>query len=147
MPDAKLLLNYPFATAFLLPAVPAIDFGLRLFGFRTMQAWTGMRQAGRQVLPPAKRDRVEAYLRIAGNSGVLWSRLGGNGTCLRQALAVRLLLRLRGEPVDVVLGMRIDTPRPAAHAWLSDGGQALGQGDRGCVPLATASRAQESHRA
>ena len=134
MSETSRLLRSPFAAAFLTIAIPVADLALRTRGYRpSATPATPLPTTG--DVSRNQRERGETYVSIGKRVGALWSRIGGNGTCLRQAIAVRWLLDACGIPVDVVLGIRIDATPPAAHAWLTYNGVALAAGDAGCAPL------------
>ena len=135
MSETKRLLRSPFAAAFLTIAIPVADLALRTRGYRPSGATPATPLTATGDVSRNHRERGERYVYIGKRVGSLWSRIGGNGTCLRQAIAVRWLLDACGIPVDVVLGIRMDATPPAAHAWLTYNGVALAAGDAGCAPL------------
>lgn len=74
-------------------------------------------QAGvdREPADPGVRAVASAIRRGA------W-RLPFESTCLIRAIAGRLMLRRRGTPSSLVIGVAVRDGRPSAHAWLTASG-------------------------
>jgi hypothetical protein len=73
------------------------------------------------ALPVQAATPVERQVAVAARRAS--SRLHGEPSCLAEALAAQLMLRRRGEPGVVVIGLRrraVEGPREQcdAHAWL-----------------------------
>ena len=107
--------------------LPLIDVPLRLAGLRRTQAWLDARTRSHALRPAnpsdiAQGERLARLAAIAGAHGLY------RNTCLRQALAVRWLLRRRGLDGQLCLGAR-KTPQGdfEAHAWVDLAGVPLGQ--------------------
>lgn len=81
------------------------------------QRWSGINDGG---LPQAPATVTEAQVAVAVRRAE--SILPGSPTCLAQAAAAQVMLRRRGEPGTVLIGLRRieDAPDGAweAHAWL-----------------------------
>ena len=79
--------------------------------------------------PPARLSRaVDRALRLGSR----------RPTCLLSALVLFRLLRLRGEPAQLVIGLPSGARSEAAHAWVEIGGRDVGPppGRKGHEPLA-----------
>ena len=108
--------------------LPIIDLMLRGLGFqRALGLLSGgamllgrrqARAAGPAAFAPAEAQA--AIIAIAGRYAL------GNGTCLRQALLLRSLLRRHGQPAEVRVGVSVRNGF-AAHAWVELNGESLGQ--------------------
>jgi len=108
----------------LLLMLPMIDVALRLFGLQRSWAWLSWwapQPSDAVVDPPALADatRLAALARAVGNHSV-WPT-----TCLRQALAVWLLLRRQRLPAELKIGVTRREPPFQAHAWVDLNGVAL----------------------
>jgi hypothetical protein len=113
-----------FLTLWLL--MPLMSASLRLVGYRRTLRWI------ERVSPPsalrgattlAEADRLAGLAAIAGRHAAV------EATCLRQALAVMLVLRRRGVVPSLKFGVDLKGATPDMHAWLELDGQALGQPD------------------
>jgi hypothetical protein len=98
--------------------ITACDIGLRMFGFARalrMARWlAGQRQA------PITTELID---RTTHSIAVATAFYPGRSKCLEQALASFILLRRRGAPVNIRLGVQ---PYPfVAHAWLELNGQPI----------------------
>ncbi len=104
-------------SSFLLLA--ATDLALRILGFaRTVAMARRVSHARRQAQPTLA---PEVCRRVA-LAAVFYP---GRARCLEQSLALYVLLRRRGIPVDLRLGVQ---PYPfTAHAWLELNGNALNE--------------------
>lgn len=104
-------------TAALLLA--AIRLGLTLLPYRKLSRLVDRLarvSPRRHLAPPASPERI-AW-------AVTWaSRSAPGATCLTQALAAKLLLERRGYPARVRVGIRTDSARPLAHAWVESEGR------------------------
>jgi hypothetical protein len=85
----------------------------------------------------ARADELREATRVGETAALVARRLPWRPTCLRQALAVQRMLRRRGIPNRLHLG--VASPSEAtAHAWVTVDGQAVvgGRGVERFVPLA-----------
>ncbi len=105
---------------------PVISLGLRLRGFRRMQAWLDW--LGTQATPHraspgemATAERLAQLAAIAGRRGPVAT------TCLRQALAVQWMLRRRGLSPELRFGVDRIGETPDMHAWVELEGVPLAQ--------------------
>ena len=108
-----------FIQAWLL--LPLTAAGLRLFGFRRVQAvlQRPASTVGREDLPAA-----QAIARIVrGASG--WTP--GHASCLTQSLVLSRLLHRQGLAADLHIGVGKPEGRFAAHAWIEHQGVALAE--------------------
>ena len=105
---------------------PMISVALRLRGFRRTQAW--LERLGTHASPHrastgdlAAAERLAQLAAIAGRRGPVAT------TCLRQALAVRWLLRRRGLQPELRFGVDRIGDTPDMHAWVELEGVPLAQ--------------------
>lgn len=110
----------------LLLLLPMVSTSLKLFGYRRSLALAERlsRHRSPRSASGADLERAETLARlaaIAGRRGMV------QATCLRQALAVYLLLRRRGLAPALKLGVDRQGSQPDMHAWVELDGQALGQ--------------------
>jgi Transglutaminase-like superfamily len=110
------------AKAWLL--LPVVAIGLRLFGFRRIQA----RLERAATIRPGREDLAAAQnVARMVQSAARWSPV--HPSCLPRSLVVWWLLRRQ----DLAAGLRIGVARPdgrfAAHAWVEHGGVALGEAE------------------
>ena len=99
----------------LLLAMIAAEMLIHMLPFRRyapMVRW----MRGRTPTPPALAARIRRLTLKAGN----W--LPWKVKCLVRCIAVRAVLGARGYTSDLSLGLDIDAPDLAAHAWLQAGG-------------------------
>ncbi|MEE4238147.1 MAG: lasso peptide biosynthesis B2 protein [Anderseniella sp.] len=107
---------------FLLPAVGA---SLRLLGFKRTRyllerfAPPPVQKRLDETSPSENASRIARLVGIAGYHGPY------RATCLRQSLALWLLLRRRGIPAELRIGVRKETGDFDAHAWVDHEGVAL----------------------
>lgn len=106
----------------------AVRVGLKLLPVRTVRRWTG-RLGARSVRP--RDDDGLSVERIVWAVRVATRRLPGT-TCLVQAMTGHVLLRRRGIPASVRIGVTKDRVEGfQAHAWLESEGEVLiGGSDR-----------------
>lgn len=108
-------------------ALPAIDVGLRLFGYRRTRGLLDQlsRRDGYREPTAAEITRAERLARIALIAG---RRGAVRASCLRQALALNAWLRHKGLSSEIRLGIAPpDDNGFNAHAWVELGGVALGE--------------------
>ena len=91
------------------PMVAASAAGLRLFGLRAMLGWADRPTGDAALTDAAVRDRAIAVARAG-------ARVPG-GTCLAQSIALTRMLRKKGVPANVRIGVKADGAF-AAHAWV-----------------------------
>ena len=105
-----------------LPIVWLARLGLWLAPFRTLEgaaARIARSRRGAPEPPPGDAARVGWAVSSA-------ARFAPRATCLTQALAAETLLRRRGHPVDVRIGVaREDDGRFLAHAWVVSHGRVV----------------------
>jgi hypothetical protein len=117
--------------------LPAIGAALRLLGFKRTRDLLA-----RLVPTPADQDRlagastadeaqrIARLVAIAAHHGLY------RATCLRQSLALWWLLRRRGIPAELRIGVRKDSGDLQAHAWVEHAGAPLDPGSPGYVAFA-----------
>ncbi len=109
--------------------LPAIGAALHLLGFKRTRDLLA-----RLAPTPADQDRVAAAptadeaRRIARLVGIAAHHGPYRATCLRQSLALWWLLRRRGIPAVLRIGVRKDAGELQAHAWVEHEGVALSGG-------------------
>lgn len=104
-------MNRPPGVLRCLALLMTCDVALRVFGYaRTIRV--ARRLAGERIAP-AGETLIQQTLR---NIVVATALYPGRSKCLEQTVAGFVLLRRRGTPVDIRLGVQ---PYPfSAHAWL-----------------------------
>lgn len=99
----------------LLLAMIAAEMLIRILPFRRYAPLL-RRMRGEVPTPPALAARIRRLTLRAGD----W--LPWEAKCLVRCIAVRAVLGARGFASDLSLGLDIDAPDLAAHAWLQAGG-------------------------
>jgi hypothetical protein len=119
-----------------LVLLPAIGAALRLLGFnrtRALLEGTAPAQnaclAGGPTGPAARTQPIARVVAIAARRGPY------RATCLRESLALWWLLRRRGIPAELRIGVRKEGVALLAHAWVEQGGAPLGMGPLGHSPF------------
>ncbi len=109
----------------LLLLLPVIDVSLRSVGLQRSWAW--LARFTRRERPTLAPDAaaVAASLRLAELARAVGARSPWPTSCLRQALAVWLLLRRRQLPAEIKIGVIPGNLPFQAHAWVEVGGVAL----------------------
>lgn len=98
-------------------AVATMALGVRAFGLKRMLRMPAVDRAGRSRTEPAHVAELVAAVDRAG-------RYVPGGSCLAQSLALARMLRKRGVPADVRVGVRTDAGFHA-HAWVDVDGTAV----------------------
>ena len=96
-----------------------VDLGIRLLPFRYWRRWLAQDAA---VQPSQDREQTGALI-TAAERAARHHLLPMN--CLRRSLAQQRLLRRRGIPSRLHLGVRKGEEGIEAHAWLSNGHRIL----------------------
>ena len=107
--------------------LPLVGASLRLRGYKKTQEWLRARWERRnQALPQfaSSKDIVEKTCRMV-RAAVHYGIPGVS--CLETSLTLWYLLRLQGISASVRIGVRKDTNRFEAHAWVEYEGAALNQ--------------------
>lgn len=132
----------------LLAGLPAVSVSLRLLGFRRTLAVVERVSHRRHPRSATAADVAAGHdlarlCAIAGRHGLF------PATCLRQALLVHGLLRRRGLPPVLRLGVRRKDASPDMHAWVELNGVALGETELAHTPFQTLSGKEDplSHAA
>ena len=111
-----------------LGLLPAVSVGLRLVGLRRMIALG-------EALAAASRRRGEGEPRDVARTAWLVEIAGRfclpRPTCLAKALVVFSLLRRRGLPAELVIGVSKTQGPLEGHAWVELGGAAIVVADPG----------------
>ncbi|MGE5154676.1 MAG: lasso peptide biosynthesis B2 protein [Bdellovibrio bacteriovorus] len=110
--------------------LPLIGLGLRVLGFRRFRdllARLAASVSGQAHTAPdpethRKAQRLARLVAIAAHHGPY------RVTCLRQSLALWWLLRRRGIPAELRIGVRKEAGELQAHAWVESEGVALHDG-------------------
>jgi hypothetical protein len=105
----------------------AAQFGVRLLSSRTLMRVLGRADtySGDRLVEPATWRRARSVARCVDRVA---DRLPWRAACLSRAIATRAMLRRRGIPCEVHLGI-LGTRPLAAHAWVTAGGLVV-QGGR-----------------
>jgi hypothetical protein len=133
--------------------LPAIETGLRLFGFRRCKRWI------EKFSPPSRNPQsmpasIQHEKALRAVRAVRSAELHGpaNPNCLERSLALWWLLRREGVDGELHIGARKEGGRLEAHAWVELRGQVLNDGPevhqhyaRFDAPIAAA--VEESHAA
>ena len=113
----------------LVMLLPAIGAALHLLGFKRtrdllarLAPTSGGRNQGAAESTADEAQRIARLVGIAAHHGPY------RATCLRQSLALWWLLRHRGIPVELRLGVCMDGGELQAHAWVEHEGMALSGG-------------------
>lgn len=122
------LCSLPLSEVWLLmqaaAAVVAFDLGLRLFSSKTCLAFFDGKTA-----PDVRRQEVDRQ-RMAWLVEVADRNAPGRSSCLRQAATLAWLLRRRGVPTSLRIGVAKEGGNIVAHSWLESGdGELLGLSD------------------
>lgn len=99
----------------LILAMIAAEMLIRALPFRRYAPLL-RRMRGDTPAPPALAARLRRLTLKAGD------RLPWKAKCLVRCIAIRTVLGARGYASDLSLGLDIDAPDLAAHAWLQAGG-------------------------
>jgi Transglutaminase-like superfamily len=112
--------------AILLPMVAA---SLRLRGYKGTQGWLQNKLESRPTAPlapelaPARLEMICRMVRAAEHYALLPS------SCLEQSLLLWYLLRREGIATALRVGVRKDSGKFEAHAWVEHDGTALNQAE------------------
>lgn len=114
--------------------LPAVGASLRLLGLkRTRELLARLAPTATSPDPAddlsasGEAERIARLVTIAAHHGPY------RATCLRQSLALWWLLRRRGMPAELSIGVRKAGGDLEAHAWVEHAGFPLGPGNRGYV--------------
>jgi len=101
-------------------ALASVRLGLRLTTFRRLRDSVGRiaRSRGSPDPTPGEADRIGWAVGSA-------ARFLPDATCLPQALAAEAILRRRGHPADLRLGVTRDANGVEAHAWVESYGRVI----------------------
>lgn len=109
----------------LLWLLPLIDVSLRSAGFQRSRAWLARFLPREGVLLDVSPASLAEAQRLAWLARAIGARSPWRTSCLRQALAVWLLLRRRRLPAELKIGVIRRDPPFQAHAWVELDGVAL----------------------
>ncbi len=105
----------------------AVRLGLWLLPYRVV---SGVLE--RRVRRRGDEDRFDArVVADAARAVVVAGRYVPRATCLAQALTLRTLLGLLGQPARLRIGVRKNADALEAHAWVESGGRVVIGGMRG----------------
>jgi Transglutaminase-like superfamily len=108
-----------------LLAIASVRLGLWLTSFRRVR-----RSLTRIARPTASLDPTPGEVDRIGWAVRSAARFVPGATCLPQALAAETILRRRGHPADVRLGVKRGDGGVEAHAWVESYGRVIvGDGD------------------
>ena len=92
--------------------IPAVEFNLR---WRSPRRW--LPTVSDSVLPPASPACSAAADRVAHLVDAVYRRLPLEPTCLTRSLVLYRLLRTRGIPCQLRIGLRKNQEALEGHAW------------------------------
>jgi Transglutaminase-like superfamily/Coenzyme PQQ synthesis protein D (PqqD) len=118
-------LDVETARGWIVPAyliLVAVDIALRLLGFGKVYRWLDHLPSGRHRADAARAGRIAAA--VDGAASMYFTR----AWCLQRSLVTLILLRTRGWPAQLVLGVR---RMPfTAHAWVELAGRVVNDDPR-----------------
>jgi hypothetical protein len=109
--------------------LPLTDLALRTFGYQKTQDFLAANTADRKVLPFSPADRMTRSQRVAYCVRVAARRGPYRATCLRESLVTWWLLRRRGIPATLRIGVGKEAADLKAHAWVEVDGQSIIDGE------------------
>jgi hypothetical protein len=111
--------------------LPLVGAALRLLGYhRTRALLERLSRPPQRPIPadPGATTTADTAQRLARLVGIAANHGPYRATCLRQSLALWWLLRRRGIPAELRIGVRKQQGELQAHAWVEHQGQALNDG-------------------
>lgn len=111
--------------------LPLIGAALRLLGYhRTRALLERLSRPPQRPIPadPGVGTTADTAQRLARLVGIAANHGPYRATCLRQSLALWWLLRRRGIPAELRIGVRKQQGELQAHAWVEHQGQGLNDG-------------------
>jgi len=109
--------------------LPFTDLALRIVGYKKTQDFLASNTAGRKILPLSPADRLARSQRVAYCVRVAARRGPYRVTCLRESLVTWWLLRRRGVPAILKIGVGKEAADLKAHAWVEVDGQSIIDGE------------------
>jgi hypothetical protein len=106
----------------------AVDLGLRLLPFPRLRAWAAPKSDAysQNISDEAARAQIrQVRARVAQAARNHLYPM----TCLRRSLVLQRMLRRRGIPTELRLGVRKEDGTLQAHAWLEYQGQPVGEAE------------------
>jgi hypothetical protein len=103
--------------------IPWIEIRLRTLAFDRLLARAGREGRSRRPRTALDIDRAARLIEA------LFACYPFNPTCLKQSLVLLRLVRRRGIPAQLRIGVRKDAGELIAHAWIECGGRTLLPGD------------------
>jgi len=105
--------------------LPAIGGALRCLGVKRTYRLLGGRAASAAVASTVPSAAQASAKRLAQLVDIASRRGPYNATCLRQSLALWWLLRRRGLPADLRIGVAKEAEKVRAHAWVELAGRVI----------------------
>ena len=105
--------------------LPLTDLALRIAGYKKTQDFLAANTADRKILPLSPVDRLARSQRVAYCVRVAARRGPYRVTCLRESLLTWWLLRRRGIPATLRIGVGKEAADLKAHAWVEVDGQPI----------------------
>ncbi|HEX9763772.1 MAG TPA: lasso peptide biosynthesis B2 protein [Candidatus Acidoferrales bacterium] len=96
--------------------IPAVEFNIR---WRSPKSW--LPAVSDSAPPPASPASSAAADRVAHLVDAVYRRLPFEPTCLTRSLALYRLLRARGIPCQLRIGLRKNQAALEGHAWTESG--------------------------
>jgi hypothetical protein len=111
----------------LLILLPLIGLGLRLLGYKNFLDLLARYYPRGLAKHPIDRATVEMASRMAALTAISANCGPYRATCLHKSLALWCLLRRRGIPAELCIGVRKSECQLEAHAWVELEGKALNE--------------------
>lgn len=97
--------------------LPVVAISLRLAGFRKTYRWLDRPLAGKAL------EEIGPVSQSVNRAAHHWP--GFNPTCLPRSLVLWHLLRRRGAPAQLRIGVTKEGEQLSAHAWVENEGQVI----------------------
>ena len=110
--------------------LPLVDLALRTLGYQRTQHLLTRNTADRKIQPLSREDRFARAQRVAYCVRVAARKGPYRVTCLRESLVSWWLLRRRGIPAVLRIGVGKEEADLKAHAWVEVDARSVIDGER-----------------